>query len=118
VAFRRSKLAFLRSNSVPHSIWSIRKRLDLSQSDLCKMFQWRSPDLSRYEAGTTTPDFPRLLALLKIAATEQEQKPLRDAILATLSNNKLCADDLVSITEKLSLKTVLRESKGGRNVSC
>ena len=81
------------------SIRKIRKRLGLNQFNLGVRLGWAQSAVCQYESGDSRPQAERLIALLRIAATDDEQAP----ILSALEEYGVFSSDLSFAADSMTL---------------
>lgn len=86
------------------AIYSIRRRLNLSQIELASRIACDQTAISLYESGRSKPGAARLISLLKHAAVPREQTP----ILRELEPFGLHAEDFAFLNASGSTDTVSR----------
>ena len=60
----------------------IRRRLNIGQAGFARSLGWPQATLSQYESGDARPSAERLINLLRIAATDDERRPILKALEA------------------------------------
>lgn len=59
---------------------SIRRRKDCGQAGFARLLGWPQATLSQYECGDAPPSAERLIALLRLAAGDDERGPILEAL--------------------------------------
>jgi DNA-binding transcriptional regulator YiaG len=75
------------------AVRSIRRRLSLTQVVFSEQLLIRQNTLSQIESGQFTPSAPKLLSLLRLAATDDERGPIVNALEA----HGIMASDLAPV---------------------
>lgn len=79
-----------RRTNLGAALHEIRRRKNLSQAEFGDLLEWPRVSVAQYEAGRMRPSIKRLIMLLRLAATEDERRP----VLMALEAYGILASDL------------------------